>query len=100
MKVWLLPIVWIAHLVVLKHALCAEMMKVVGSAAAAISTLNCSILRRISGGRTVGVVVGGVVDVSPLFERGACVGVGACGGAGTGAAAGDAGVGSSPYACT
>ena len=54
-----LLMVWMAHLVVLKHALCAGMMNAVGSAAAAISVLNFSIQRKISGGR-VGASVDGV----------------------------------------
>ena len=49
-----------AHLVVLKQALCAAMIKAVGSVAAAISVLNFSILRRISGGRG-GASAGGAV---------------------------------------
>jgi hypothetical protein len=51
--------VWIAHLVVLMHALCLETMSVTGSDDAAISALSWLMRRVISGGRSVdGVGVG------------------------------------------
>ena len=59
-------------------------MNVVGSGAAAISTLNCSMRRRMSGGRG-GVWAGGPVEEP---DNCCCRGVGGAG-AGVGAGAGD-----------